>query len=91
MRWTTHLSECLDILAESTETEYDHLLVHMARIRMLVDKSWLVNIRDFYSSDNAQAPVLFHLASFKWQLDELKTRIPDNYLSKGTQAWPGTK
>jgi hypothetical protein len=75
LRWTTHLTDCLETLARSPETENDTVLVQLTRIRLVTER--IVQCSTFSDADTIpKAPPSFHIAAILLELEELKRQIP---------------
>ncbi|PYH98428.1 hypothetical protein BO71DRAFT_426074 [Aspergillus ellipticus CBS 707.79] len=75
LRWTPHLTECLDVLAQSPESPHDAVLVQLVRIRTLAERvaegPW-----NNVSSATPRAPSSFYQAALQSQFDQLKNQTP---------------
>ncbi|KKK19655.1 hypothetical protein ARAM_001655 [Aspergillus rambellii] len=80
LRWTPHMKECLDILADSKETPNDALLVYMTRACLIADNIMrgLGHDCDILADDNAlsRAPVRFYIKAFQSQFIDLRDQMP---------------
>lgn len=81
--WTSHLSECLETLADAPETKNDTILVQVARLCLVVNKIESQAGRDNAGSEGPRAPSYVHLASLRFQLDDVKRRVPEDLLRNG--------
>lgn len=77
LRWTPHMEECLQILAERPECPTDKILVQQVKLQLIVEKvnhcPWL---REAGNAESMGAPPAFYLEALKLQLQEAKRQIP---------------
>ncbi|RAL07884.1 transcription factor domain-containing protein [Aspergillus homomorphus CBS 101889] len=77
LRWTSHMKECLDILAHSEEIPGDGVLVQMTRTRLLADQilqgPWSEGV---YGLSPAQALAAFHLKAFESRVETIRAELP---------------
>ncbi|KAI2791893.1 hypothetical protein POX_c04773 [Penicillium oxalicum] len=77
LQWTSHMKQCLDILAESEESPGDRVLVQLTRTRLLVDQishgPWSEGL---YGLNSAQTLATFHLKALQSQLETIRAEIP---------------
>ncbi|RAK81612.1 transcription factor domain-containing protein [Aspergillus fijiensis CBS 313.89] len=77
LRWTPHMNECLDILAQSDESPGDGVLVQITRTRLLADQilqgPWSEGV---YGLHPTQALAAFHLKAFESRLETIKVEMP---------------
>lgn len=75
LRWTSHLTECLETLARSLETENDAVLVQLTRIRLVAEKIFQCSrLSDVETVP--RAPPSFHIGAIQSDLEEFKRQIP---------------
>ncbi|KAL3464601.1 hypothetical protein BJX64DRAFT_275790 [Aspergillus heterothallicus] len=79
LRWTPHMSECLDVLANTKATPDDAILVQIVRAQRVVDKV----IRTFGNGSegvddrtNAGAPLSFYLKGLQSEVDDIRAQMP---------------
>ncbi|KAL6238393.1 hypothetical protein BDW75DRAFT_201681 [Aspergillus navahoensis] len=82
LRWTGHMKECMDMLAEAKETPSDAVLVQMVRAQIIVDNV----TKDVGGSegpgDYRSAPVSLYLKGLQSQLDDLREQMPADPFQK---------
>jgi hypothetical protein len=77
LRWTSHLTECLETLSRSPETENDAVLVELTRIRLVAEK--IFQCSRFSDADTLpRAPPSFHIGAIGSELEELKRQLPSD-------------
>lgn len=76
LRWTAHLTSCLDTLARSPETENDVVLVQLTRIRLVAEKVVQCSSLSDAADATPRAPPSFHIRAIRSELDEFKQQIP---------------
>lgn len=76
LRWTPHLAECLDTLAQSPETENDAVLVHLTRIRLVAEKIAQCSSLSHAADAIPRAPLSFHIGAIQSELEEFKRQLP---------------
>ncbi|CRG86500.1 hypothetical protein PISL3812_03506 [Talaromyces islandicus] len=76
--WTSHMSECLDMLTESNETANDAVLVQLVSFWLMVDKisqgPW--NVEHVADKQINRAPTAFYINAFESQLIDLINKVP---------------
>ncbi|KAL4865429.1 hypothetical protein BDV12DRAFT_174701 [Aspergillus spectabilis] len=87
LRWTPHMTECLNILAEAKAAPGDALLVQLARTQLIVDKVVTelgsdcdnINERDFL-----KAPFSLYIKGLQSQLDQVRNLTPPELTQNNT-------
>src|SRR4051794_33240812 len=88
LRWTSHMEECLNILAESKECPGDAVLVHQVRLQLLVEQASQIS-QQIRESGNA-TPLDLYRRSLQGQLQEVNDKLPPelNFNRKSAQERP---
>ncbi|KAL5000007.1 hypothetical protein BDV10DRAFT_163766 [Aspergillus recurvatus] len=84
LRWTGHMKECMDILAEAKETPSDAVLVQMVRAQIVVDKVAKDLGGNEGAVDHRSAPVSLYLKGLQSQLDDIREQMPSDAFQKNT-------
>ncbi|KAK9310998.1 Zn(II)2Cys6 transcription factor [Lipomyces starkeyi] len=77
LRWTTHMDDCLTVLAEHPECELDRILVQQVRCQLIKEKaSQLERLdEDFGDAENFEGPKSFYRKGLQSRLEETKRDI----------------
>jgi hypothetical protein len=85
LRWTPHMDECLQRLAEKQECPTDEILVQQVRLQLIVEKvaqaPWYDG--EVENVEPIRAPPAFYLKALQSQLLEVKRKLPPESLRNG--------
>ncbi|PLB46509.1 hypothetical protein P170DRAFT_457119 [Aspergillus steynii IBT 23096] len=78
LRWTPHLTDCLDVLSTNSETPNDAVLVQLTRARLLAGKMSDGPWNDTMLSEDRfpRAPSSFYLSALQTHLERTRAEIP---------------
>ncbi|KAL2858574.1 hypothetical protein BJY01DRAFT_723 [Aspergillus pseudoustus] len=79
LRWTPHMTECLDVLAQTKATPDDAVLVQIVRAQRVVDKviKGLGNVFDGVDEGyNTGGPLSFYLKGLQSEVDDIRAKMP---------------
>ncbi|KAL2817542.1 hypothetical protein BJX63DRAFT_101910 [Aspergillus granulosus] len=79
LRWTPHMTECLDVLAQAKATPDDAVLVQIVRAQRVVDKAIKGLGSGFDGTEdghNTGAPVSFYLKGLQSEIDGIRAGMP---------------
>ncbi|KAJ0414484.1 hypothetical protein BJY00DRAFT_24656 [Aspergillus carlsbadensis] len=83
LRWTPHMTECLEFLAQKKATPDDAVLVQIVRAQRVVDKvikglgNGFDGVEDGY---NTGAPLSFYLKGLQSEIDDIRAGMPTELL-----------
>ncbi|THC94930.1 hypothetical protein EYZ11_005569 [Aspergillus tanneri] len=81
LQWTSHMAECLEVLATSKETPNDAILVQLVSMRLIADKIEQGTGINSEPTPITRAPYAWHVTALESQLADLTNRIPSDLLS----------
>jgi hypothetical protein len=85
LRWTPHMDECLQTLAEKQECPTDEVLVQQVRLQLIVEKVTQARWHDgeIENAGPVRAPPAFYLKALQSQLQEVKRKLPPESQQNG--------
>src|SRR5271170_1606627 len=85
LRWTPHMDECLQMLAEKQECPTDEILVQQVRLQLIVEKVVQAPWHDgeIENAERVRAPPAFYLKALQSQLQEVRRKLPPESLRNG--------
>ncbi|KAF2493509.1 hypothetical protein BU16DRAFT_541190 [Lophium mytilinum] len=81
LRWTPHMNECLDVLAEVKEHPTDDTLVQLVRMQLIVDKAvqFSAHYGEIGSNDFSQTPPSLYRLALQGQLQEIEKNVSGSF------------
>ncbi|KAL2816419.1 hypothetical protein BDW59DRAFT_10034 [Aspergillus cavernicola] len=79
LRWTPHMKECLDILAEAKQTPNDAVLVQLVRAQLVVHrliKELELEYDAVDDREHAKAPFYSYIKALRSQIDNVRNLTP---------------
>ncbi|KAJ9139136.1 MFS multidrug transporter [Pleurostoma richardsiae] len=83
LRWTSHMSECMQELSQTRESEGDLVLVALIRVQRLVDRaSRFLRDGDERQGDRPKEPDLIYSEVYKAELEDLRGTMSPETVSQ---------
>ncbi|PWY73034.1 hypothetical protein BO70DRAFT_381779 [Aspergillus heteromorphus CBS 117.55] len=77
MQWTSYMDECLEVLSQSTESPYDEMAAHQARLQRIAGE-----VESAKGTQNV--PPAFYLSALRHKVDEVKAQISPGLEREGS-------
>ncbi|KAF2812287.1 uncharacterized protein BDZ99DRAFT_439292 [Mytilinidion resinicola] len=80
LRWTPHMNECLEVLAEAKEFPTDDTLIQLVRMQLIVDKAVHFSAQhgEVASNDFSRIPPALYRLALQGQLQEVEKNLSGN-------------
>lgn len=86
LRWTPHMEESLQVLADTKECPEDEILVTLVKIQLVMDK-----VHHLRRDGDWQLPSLMYTKSFQAQLESVREQIPPHLKQHSMPFCPWTQ